>query len=217
MQLPTFIKVVLAILLLGFVSIGINQIKNDREVKQIQKIEIKSNEAKLIELDNKYNEVLELKSNTEAEKQEQQKKIQELESERERLERELQAKLDRQAKEQEKLAQAAKKATGTQTASASSVSGDKESWMRQAEISDLVYAQKIVHKESTWRVGVVNQLGCIGLIQACPKGLKPRMVAECPNWANDPVCQLRVAESYMKARYGTWADAWSFHVRSNWW
>lgn len=215
MQLPTFIRVGLAIALLGFIGLGLNQIKHDREVKQIQRIEIKSNEAKLIELDNKYKDVLEQKTNTEAEKEEQQKRIDELESERERLERELQAKLNKQAEDKKKLAEAAKNATGTQTASA--ISGDKESWMRQAGISDIYHAQKIVHKESTWRVGVVNKIGCIGLIQACPDGLKPRMVAECPHWANDPVCQLRVAESYMKARYGTWANAWNFHVRSNWW
>ena len=76
MQLQTFIKVVLAIALLGFIGLAVNQIKNDREVKQIQKIEIKSNEAKLIELDNKYKEVLEHKANTEAEKEEQQKRHQ---------------------------------------------------------------------------------------------------------------------------------------------
>lgn len=212
MQLPTFIKVVLAIALLGFIGLGINQIKHDREVKQIQRIEIKSNESKLIELDNRYNEVLEHKANTEAEKEEQQKRIEELESDRERLERELQAKLDRQAKEQEKLAQAAKKATGTQTASASPVSGSKYDWMRQAGIpeSEWQYVDYIVSKESSWNPNAVNKSsGACSLVQSLPCS---KIGA---NW-RDPVVALKWQAKYVKDRYGGYRQAHAFWLKNHW-
>lgn len=95
--------------------------------------------------------------------------------------------------------------------------GSKADWMRRAGISDLYHANLIVNKESSWRVGVINRIGCIGLIQACPAGLGPVMKSNCPNWATDPVCQLKVAQNYMKSRYGTWSNAWQFHIKNNWW
>lgn len=210
MQLPTFIRVGLAIALLGFIGLGLNQIKHDREVKQIQRIEIKSNEAKLIELDNKYKDVLEQKTNTEAEKDEQQKRIDELESERERLERELQAKLNKQAEDKKKLAEAAKKATGTQTASA--ISGNKHDWLRASGIpeSDWQYVDYIVSRESSWNPNAVNRSsGACGLGQQLP----------CGKWAgawNDPVAALKAQHGYVKARYGSYAQAYQFWLSNKW-
>lgn len=210
MQLPTFIRVGLAIALLGFIGLGLNQIKHDREVKQIQRIEIKSNEAKLIELDNKYKDVLEQKTNTEAEKDEQQKRIDELESERGRLERELQAKLNKQAEDKKKLAEAAKKATGTQTASA--ISGNKHDWLRASGIpeSDWQYVDYIVSRESSWNPNAVNRSsGACGLGQQLP----------CGKWAgawNDPVAALKAQHGYVKARYGSYAQAYQFWLSNKW-
>lgn len=211
MQLPTFIKVVLAILLLGFVSIGINQIKHDREVKQIQKIEIKSNEAKLIELDNKYNEVLELKSNTEAEKQEQQKKIQELESERERLERELQAKLDRQAKEQEKLAQTAKKATGTQTAGALASGCEAlRSQMLSLGVGEyeINSAITLAMRESSCNHNARNKSSnACGVYQSLP----------CGKWGSPGTTEYLIgAIRYTRNRYGDYNKALAHSYANNW-
>ena len=216
MQLPTFIKVVLAIALLGFIGLGINQIKHDREVKQIQRIEIKSNESKLIELDNRYNEVLEHKANTEAEKEEQQKRIEELESDRERLERELQAKLDRQAKEQEKLAQAAKKATGTQTASASPVSGcDNVRQLMSAKGfsgAELNAAVELARLESTCSSSAVNKSsGACNIFQEY----------RCGKWGglHNTDAHINGAIGYMRASYGSWQNALAkWHSRSpHWW
>lgn len=204
MQLPTIIRVVLIIALLGFIGLMFNQIKHDREVKHIQSIEIKSNEAKLIELDNKYQEVLELKSNTEAEKEEQSKKIKELEEERERLQRELQAKLDRQAKEEQRLAQVAKKATGTQTASA--ITGNKYDWLRASGIpeSDWRFVDEIINRESSWNYKAVNRSsGATGLCQSLPAS---KMASAGGDYLTNPVTQLKWCHSYAQG-YGSWAKA----------
>lgn len=221
MQLPTFIRVGLAIALLGFIGLGLNQIKHDREVKQIQRIEIKSNEAKLIELDNKYKDVLEQKTNTEAEKEEQQKRIDELESERERLERELQAKLNKQAEDKKKLAEAAKKATGTQTASA--ISGNKHDWLRASGIpeSDWQYVDYIVTKESSWNPNARGKLTNVmhngRLIQDRACGLAQSLPCSKvgANW-NDPVVSLKWQHSYVKGRYGSYAQAYAFWLKNKW-
>lgn len=84
----------------------------------------------------------------------------------------------------------------------------------------------IYTKESTNRTSAVNQLGCIGLGQACPFGAKPRLLAACPNWAIDYACQDAFWETYMKERYGSWERAkahWLARVPidgqdvGNWW
>lgn len=220
MQLPTFIRVGLAIALLGFIGLGLNQIKHDREVKQIQRIEIKSNEAKLIELDNKYKDVLEQKTNTEAEKEEQQKRIDELESERERLERELQAKLNKQAEDKKKLAEAAKKATGTQTASA--ISGNKHDWLRASGIpeSEWTYVDYIVSRESGWDPCAynpgrsdcnANPTSACGLAQSLPCGKQSKY----GHWT-DPVANLKWQYEYVKGRYGGYAQAYQFWLKNKW-
>lgn len=174
MQLQTFIKVVLAIALLAFIYLSVNQIRNDREVKQIQRIEIKSNEAKLIELENKYNEVLDLKSNTEAEKQEKQKRIEELENERQRLERELQAKLHRQAEEKKRLATASVRASGGNVASAQSAgSGNCESYRHLVAQYDwnVDTMMRAMRLESSCNPNAVGDTRVIGGIYAPSCGL----------------------------------------------
>ncbi|MEM6997521.1 MAG: ubiquitin-like domain-containing protein [Patescibacteria group bacterium] len=93
----------------------------------------------------------------------------------------------------------------------SNVSADKEFLMSAAGIarSDWGYVDAIISQESGWRPGVVNSFGCIGLGQACPAGVKSSLIRECPNWANDPVCQLRFYRGYAAA-YGGWAPAYTF-------
>lgn len=214
MQLPTFIRVGLAIALLGFIGLGLNQIKHDREVKQIQRIEIKSNEAKLIELDNKYKDVLEQKTNTEAEKEEQQKRIDELESERERLQRELQAKLNKQAEDKKKLAEAAKKATGTQTASAISGCDNVRQLMSAKGFSgaELNAAVELARLESTCSSSAVNKSsGACNIFQEY----------RCGKWGglHNTDAHINGAIGYMRASYGSWQNALAkWHSRNpHWW
>lgn len=96
-------------------------------------------------------------------------------------------------------------------------SGTKQEWMAQAGIpsSDWPAVDFIIHKESTWRPTATNNIGCVGLGQSCPGG--SGLVAECPNWQSDPVCQLRHFSKYAKQRYGGWWSAHAAWTQQNWW
>lgn len=167
----------------------------------MKELELKSNEAKLIELNLKYDQVIQLQTKTEKEKQEKLKKIEQLETERERLQRELQAKRRKQTEEKEKLATAARKATRTQTASAS---GSCEEWMAQAGIANTEATRKLILKESGCNPRAVNpSSGACGIPQAYP-------CSKLPNGVNtDPVTQLKWMQSYVTGRYGSWENALS--------
>ncbi len=184
----------LAIVLVIFIGVGATSVRNSNQKLQLHEIELKSKETKLIELNQKYDEVIQLKTETDQQKEEQLKKIQDLENERQRLERELQAKLDRNKAEQEKLATAAKKATGTQTVHAAPANG---------------YKAFIYQKESGNRTTAVNSIGCRGLGQACPGSKLP--------CGDDYACQDAWFTNYAMTRYGSWEAAYNFWVANHWW
>lgn len=198
------LTVVSAIVLVGFIAAGATNIRHTNEKIKLHEIELKSRETKLQELNIKYDQVLEQKTNTEAEKQEQLNKIQELENERQRLQAELQAKRDRNRLEQEKLAEASRKATATPKASAESYSGTCADWMAQAGIPQTEATTKLILKESGCNPRAVNKSsGACGIPQAYP-------CSKLPNGVNtDPVTQLRWMDSYVKGRYETWENALS--------
>jgi uncharacterized protein YabE (DUF348 family) len=80
--------------------------------------------------------------------------------------------------------------------------------------SDYNYADYVIEHESHWNPGAVNGSGCAGLGQACPGS---KLAAACPNWANDPVCQLRFFTAYANSSHGGWAGAYQFKVSHGWW
>ncbi len=206
------ITVVLALILIGFIVAGATNIRHTNEKIKLHEIELKSRETKLQELNIKYDQVLEQKTNTEAEKQEQLKKIQELESERQRLQSELQAKRDRNRLEQEKLAEASRKATATPKASAALVTGDKQAWLAASGIpqDQWVYVDYIVSKESSWNPNAVNKSsGACSLVQSLPCSKIGS------NW-RDPVVALKWQHNYVKARYGGYAQAYTFWKANSW-
>lgn len=96
--------IALAIILLGFIGIGIATIRNNAQELEVKKLELRSKQSELIKLNSKYDEVIEQKTKTEQEKLDQIKKIEQLEAERKRLEAELQAKKDRQEAERQRIA-----------------------------------------------------------------------------------------------------------------
>lgn len=204
------ITVVLALILIGFIVAGATNIRHTNEKIKLHEIELKSRETKLQELNIKYDQVLEQKTNTEAEKQEQLKKIQELENERQRLERELQAKLDRNKAEQEKIAVASKRASGV--GSVSAATGSHSDWMSAAGIPESQHAaaERLIHRESSWNVNAYNaSSGSCSLVQALPCSKIPG------NW-RDPVTALRWGHGYVTARYGTWQVALNHSIQYNW-
>lgn len=94
------------------------------------------------------------------------------------------------------------------------VTGSKQDWMIGANISpsDWRHVEAILGQESSWKVGEINSIGCIGLGQACASGNKAEMLQRCPDWATNGACQMKVWNDYAIRRYGSWsyAETWKF-------
>lgn len=80
--------------------------------------------------------------------------------------------------------------------------------------NDYNYVDYIFQHESHWNPAAVNAGGCAGLGQACPGS---KLAAACPNWQNDPVCQIRFFNSYAVGRYGSWGAAYRAKASQGWW
>ena len=71
--------------------------------------------------------------------------------------------------------------------------------------------------ETHWRVDAINSSGCIGIGQNCPNRDGYYWLKEaCPEWQNDPVCQLKRFSIYA-GRYGGWQGAYNFWQQNRWW
>lgn len=208
MRKPIIIRTLLAILLLTFISLAVHQVRSDNEIKERNKIELQSNEAKLKLKQIKLQELNE-KLDAELEnKQKNQDQIKQLEEEVDRLNRDLQAKRQRQADEQERLARA--NPVQPQRASAAAPNGNCHDWMKQAGITDMHNGYILIMRESSCNPNAVNpSSGACGIAQALPCSKKPGQ------W-NDPVNSMRWMQQYVMARYGSWANAVAFHDRNNW-
>lgn len=91
--------------------------------------------------------------------------------------------------------------------------GSKNEWLTAAGIpeSDWSYVDYIVSHESGWNPNAVNaSSGAGGLVQALPCG---KVAGGC----FDPVSNLKWADGYAKARYGSWAGAYAFWSSNHWW
>lgn len=103
----------------------------------------------------------------------------------------------------------------------SSVTGTKADWMAAAGISEADYfaVDLIISKESGWNPGAMNGSRCIGLGQRCPSASgQNALLAACPNWQVDPVCQLQHFSAYANGRYpGGWQGAYNFWLANRWW
>ncbi len=178
---------------------------------KFKEIELKSQEVKLKQLDERYQEVLDKKANTEAEKQEQQKKIEELEAEKQRLQRDLQAKLDKQQADKEKLARAAEKASGTQTVSALA-SGCEALRSQMLELGvgahEIDSAIKLAMRESSCNHNARNKSSnACGVYQSLP----------CGKWGAPGTTEyLQGAINYARSRYGDYNKALAHSYANNW-
>jgi hypothetical protein len=76
------------------------------------------------------------------------------------------------------------------------------------------YENLLIQRESGGNSCITNSIGCVGLLQACPGS---KLYAVCPTLEVN--CQLNFFEGYMRASYGTWANAWAQdEARSpHWW
>lgn len=128
------------------------------------------------------------------------KERQELESQLKKLEAELQAK----KAEQLRIASIAQQRA---VAISAPVNGTCVEWMTAAGIPVTTATTNLILKESGCRPTALNpSSGACGIPQALPCS---KLIAVCPNWQSDPVCQLRWMNTYVANRYGTWESAYS--------
>lgn len=202
-----FIRVVVAVALLAFVVVGVNNVANSNHEIKRQRIDIETTEAKLKLKQLKVQEINEQLDEQLQKSTQDQEKIQKLESDIEALKLDLQAKRHREATERERLARAAQRASGTAVASAASTgSGNCDSWKAQAGIPNTHATRTLINNESGCRWWAVNPTsGACGIPQAYPCSKLP-----CPLTEAGAVCQLKWMKAYVAERYGTWEKALSF-------
>lgn len=105
---------------------------------------------------------------------------------------------------------------GVAVAVAASVDGTKADWMRAAGISEDLWGcvDALVSRESGWRVNATNRSsGAYGIPQSLPGN---KMASAGSDWQTNPVTQLRWMTGYVNARYGGFCQANSFQMRNNW-
>ncbi|PKW07536.1 Transglycosylase SLT domain-containing protein [Streptomyces sp. 1222.5] len=73
---------------------------------------------------------------------------------------------------------------------------------------------KIVEHESGWNASATNSSsGAYGLVQALPGS---KMASAGADWKTNPATQIKWGLDYMKSRYGSPAQAWSFWQANGW-
>ena len=96
-----------------------------------------------------------------------------------------------------------------------SPSGSPQQFARQiiGDESQCHCFSQIVERESGWDVHAQNPSGAYGLMQALPGS---KMASAGPDWRNNAATQIKWGLGYMKDRYGSPCDAWSFWQANNW-
>lgn len=158
--------------------------------------------AVLHDLSQKQAETSEIKTQLEITAEEKEKlanQVKELEVENADLKAKRQAKL-------EELARATRK-PDIQTVA---VSGSCSEWLASAGVTDTYNAMWLINKESGCNPYAVNRSsGACGVAQELPCGKSGCSLG-------DGACQVAWMQSYVFARYGSWANAVSFHLSHNW-
>src|SRR5260221_5189568 len=80
----------------------------------------------------------------------------------------------------------------------------KVAWLQAAGIaeSDYNYVDEVFTPESHWNPSDVSPKGCIGLGQNCPASDGSYWLEDaCPNWQEDPVCQIQRFDGYAIGKY----------------
>lgn len=104
------------------------------------------------------------------------------------------------------------KVTPKRAAPTYQVTGNKQTWLKASGIpaSQWKYVDYIVSKESSWNPNAINRSsGACGLGQQLPCGKWPG------RW-NDPVAALKAQYTYVRDRYGGYAQAYAYWRANNW-
>jgi len=129
--------------------------------------------------------------------------IKELQKNKEDLEKQLQSKREEQTRlAQEQKQQVAKPAVA--------ISGTCDQWIRDAGIADIGNANELIRRESRCNPHAVNKSsGACGIAQELPCGKSGCKLG-------DGACQVKWMNTYVVARYKTWAGAINWHDKNGW-
>lgn len=217
-SMKRFIKPLIVVAVVAFAVAGIHNIVTTKERVQLQEVQLKSKTSDLKELQLQYDS-LNIKLDTADRENEEQ--IKQLETEKQQLEQR-QKELEQQVsakREAERLAAEKVQRTAQLSATASAVGStpDCEAWFAAAGItgSELTYARILMRKENA---GCDPQLYNRGGSDACGVAQElPCGKSGCGMPPNaDGACQVAWQVRYVKARYGSYANAVSFHQANNW-
>lgn len=85
------------------------------------------------------------------------------------------------------------------------VAGDCSTWIAEAGITETTSVDNIIAAESSCNPYALNASGACGIGQ---------LIGGCDTY--DPVQQLIEMNAYVISRYGTWDNAWVFHLANGW-
>jgi resuscitation-promoting factor RpfB len=207
------LMLIVQVINIGYTANSYNPVVDYKIVTSGQKIQLTRSRFDIVKNNAKI-----LIENKEVARLEKEKQLK-VEEERKQRQIEEERKKAAEAKKQQELADAKKKSDEAKTSSNSStppssnLTGSKQDWMAAAGIpqSDWTYTDFIVSRESGWNPSAKNpSSGACGLAQALPCAK-----TGCAAY-NDPVCALKWQFSYVKARYGGYAGAYSFWSKNHW-
>lgn len=90
------------------------------------------------------------------------------------------------------------------------VNGTCLEWLAQAGVSDIPNALELIRRESGCNPNAINpSSGACGVAQELPCGKSGCALG-------DGACQVKWMNRYVHSRYGSWANAVSFHNSHNW-
>ena len=191
--------------LIAFTATGVSNLRHtDHKVKlDTIKLQDSSNQLKLEQLksqqlNQKLDKALHNKDTTQQQVQELQQELQQSQQHERELEGQLQARAAQKAQDAQRAQQVATSIPGTATASAAGACGDNS------------YAAYIYSHESGCRTTAMNSGGCYGLGQDCNGIVYNRCGA-------DYACQNAYFTDYANRRYGGWQGAYNFWVANHWW
>lgn len=218
------LTILLAILFVGFASVGIYDIRKNEALDTLDSIKLEDslielNKAELEkkEIRHEFDEAVKQKTIDQQKVQDLEKRDLEKDQEIERLKRELQAK-----KDSEKTIASAGITPKASAATRPAITGNKESWLRASGIpeSDWWAVDSIVSRESGWNPCAynpgrsdcnANPTSACGLAQSLPCGKQ----AKYGHWT-DPVANLKWQHEYVTQRYGGYPQAVAFWNANHW-
>lgn len=225
------IKVILgALLVLGFLALGIKSVEGLNNTTQLKEIEFKTLDSQLDEKTIQIEDVNKQLDEATKNNQQSSEKVKELQRQKEQWEKEkidYESKLQAKAAAKERLAKATVKVANavTNTSTVSAISGNCDSWLTEVGITHYK-ARELIKRESRCEPCIYNDGSATGKIdcnytgdRACgiPQSLpcsKVRDIAGCG--MTNPICQLRWMANYVQGRYGSWDAAIAHHDAKGW-